>query len=88
MQNMARLLRPGGTILLIEHGKASWSFVNEILDAQADTHSQKWGCEWNRDIIDIVQKAGLRVQSCSRWHFGTTYIVVATTNADTQHAMK
>ncbi|GAB4817849.1 hypothetical protein N2152v2_004895 [Parachlorella kessleri] len=77
LKEMARVCKPGGKIVLLEHGRASWSFVNRILDNGAAQHKGKWGCWWNRDILDIVQKAGLKVDSLSRWHFGTTYVIVA-----------
>ena len=74
---MARVLKPGGKILLLEHGKASWSFVNSVLDAQAMNHFKRWGCEWNRNILDIVEQSGLKVDYATRWHFGTTYYIIA-----------
>ena len=43
----------------------------------AGAHFLKWGCWWNRDIEQIVRQAGLEIDSMSRWHFGTTYLVVA-----------
>jgi methyltransferase OMS1 len=43
----------------------------------ADQHQAKWGCRWNRDIERIVRQAGLHIDSMSRWHFGTTYMIVA-----------
>ncbi|PSC68852.1 serine protease [Micractinium conductrix] len=77
LKEMARLCKPGGRILLLQHGKGSWDFVNGILDRGAGEHHKRWGCWWNRDIERIVRQAGLRVETSSRWHFGTTYLIVA-----------
>jgi len=71
------VLRPGGKLLLLEHGKGSWDFINRILDDNADKHFAKWGCQWNRDILALVESAGLEVISLNRWHFSTTYVIVA-----------
>lgn len=72
---MARALKPGGKILLLEHGVSSWKWLNNILDSHAAAHYKKWGCQWNRDILQIVHDAGLQIESESRWHFGTTYML-------------
>lgn len=69
-------MRPGGKLLLLEHGRGTWDFVNNILDANAEKHLAKWGCEWNRDIGRLVEQAGLEIESVSRWHFGTTYVMI------------
>lgn len=108
-QEMARVCKPGGRILLLQHGRGTWGFINRILDNSAgagrsgagrtlpqrcccnppaglcvapprrpaDDHWRKWGCYWNKNISQIVRQAGLRVESESRWHFGTTYLIVA-----------
>ena len=125
------MCKPDGRILLLEHGRAGWDWLNGILDRGERKHLRKWGCQWNRDIESIVaqvsalgpahcslplgclwstsgnvlvfyvaqrllllcatmqgaaldvrlgctsSQAGLEVESISRWHFGTTYIIVA-----------
>lgn len=77
VQEMVKALRPGGRLLLLEHGRSSWGFVNGILDSHAAQHYGKWGCQWNREIEALVQQAGLEIETLRRWHFGTTYLIVA-----------
>lgn len=79
LKEMARCCKPGGNILLIEHGRADWEWLNSLLDRDAEKHFTRWGCWWNRDILGLVGKAGLKVNSTQRWHFGTTYVIHATT---------
>lgn len=43
----------------------------------ADGHFKRWGCWWNREIEQAVRQAGLEIESMSRWHFGTTYYLIA-----------
>lgn len=71
------MVRDGGRILLLEHGRSTYEWLNNVLDADAADRYSIWGCWWNRDMVQIVQEAGLEVQSLSRWHFGTTICVVA-----------
>uniref|UniRef100_A0A7S0WZR0 Methyltransferase type 11 domain-containing protein n=1 Tax=Chlamydomonas leiostraca TaxID=1034604 RepID=A0A7S0WZR0_9CHLO len=77
LKQAARLVKPEGRIILMEHGQASWGAWNKRLDEGAEDHKRKWGCWWNRDILAIVTQAGLEIESVSRWHFGTTYLIIA-----------
>jgi methyltransferase OMS1 len=78
LREMRRVCRKqGGRILLLEHGRSSNAWLSGILDKFADLHAQKWGCHWNRDILVLVEQAGLEVETVHRFHFGTTYYIVA-----------
>ena len=80
LQQMLRVIRPGGRIVLLEHGKGTWRLINDILLAQEQDHFQRWGCHFNRDIdaliTGLVEQGGMR--SIWRWrtHFGTTVCAV------------
>lgn len=78
LQEVAKACKPGGKILLLEHGRSSYDWLNRILDDGAGRHKKRWACRWNLDIADVVKQAGLHVESMSRWHFGTTYVIIAT----------
>jgi methyltransferase OMS1 len=73
----AQLLKPGGQLLLLEHGRSHYGWLNTRLDSAAQKHFNKWGCWWNRDISDLVKQAGLKVESSWRWHFGTSFVIRA-----------
>ena len=77
IREMARVCKPSGTIIFIEHGKGGYQWINNILDNGAQQHAHNWGCIWNRDIVALIKQAGLEVKDVTRWHFGTTYIVQA-----------
>ncbi|EPY53565.1 methyltransferase [Schizosaccharomyces cryophilus OY26] len=72
-----QLLRPGGQMLLIEHGKGKYEWLNKILNAYAESHYESWGCVWNRDINELMKESNLKLDSCKRYNFGTTYVIKA-----------
>lgn len=76
LQNMRELLKPNGRIILLEHGRGSFDWINDILDGRAHKHSAKWGCRWNLDIGEIVDESGLEITEEKRAHFGTTWMIV------------
>jgi methyltransferase OMS1 len=77
LKEMARVCRPDGKILLLEHGRSkSVDALSRYLDKHAERHAKNWGCVWNRDLDDILQESGLELVKVDTWHFGTTYYVV------------
>jgi methyltransferase OMS1 len=80
LQEMKRVLKSNGKILLLEHGRSNWSFLNEALDKTALDHSKTWGCWWNRNIEDLITQSGLKVDSINRSYFGTFTVCVCTKN--------
>ncbi|KAL2854370.1 ubiquinone/menaquinone biosynthesis-related protein [Aspergillus pseudoustus] len=62
-----------GRILLLEHGRSHYDWLNRLLDNLAPAHADRHGCWWNRDIGQIVQDSGLEIIEEQRWHFGTTW---------------
>ena len=78
LKHLAELAHPGrGKILLLEHGRGYWGWMNRYLDATAPRHAKVHGCWYNRDIGKIVEESGLVVESCKRKHFGTLWVVEA-----------
>lgn len=65
-----------GRILLLEHGRSYYEWLNRVLDNLAPAHATRHGCWWNRDIGQIVQESGLEVVEVQRWHLGTTWRVI------------
>lgn len=72
-----------GRILLLEHGRSHYDWLNKILDKLAAERADKQGCWWNRDIGKIVEESGLVVDKIRRKHFGTLWMVEARPRRDT-----
>lgn len=64
-----------GRILLLEHGRGGWQWLNGVLDRFAEGHAREFGCWWNRDLGQIVKESGLEVVKMKTiwWHGGTTW---------------
>jgi methyltransferase OMS1, mitochondrial len=85
MRTMSDLLKKpgtngaeGGRILLLEHGRGHYWWINYVLDGLAKEHADRFGCWWNRDIGKIVQDSGLKIVGLKRYHFGTTWALQLT----------
>lgn len=76
LQNMAKVLKTGGRIILLEHGRSYYDFLNNHLDFRAEKRMKTWGCRWNLDIGEIVDDAGLDIVQEKRAHFGSTWMLV------------
>lgn len=63
----------GGRILLLEHGKSHYKWLNDVLDKIAPAHANRHGCWFNKDIGKIVERSGLQVVEAKRYHFGTLW---------------
>jgi len=66
-----------GRILLLEHGRSEWGFVNWILDQSAARHADRHGCWSNRDVGMILEESGLVIEKLERSQFGTLWYVEA-----------
>lgn len=75
LREMQRVAKPGGRILLLEHGKSDWRTLAWWQQHRLNRHVVKWGCFWNRDILELVEGSGLRIVDVQRRHMGTTYLI-------------
>lgn len=76
VRNMGRLLKPGGRVVLVEHGRSYYDWVNRFLDTRAPQRAKEWGCRWNMDIGEVVDDLGLDVVAEKRFDFGTTWCFI------------
>jgi methyltransferase OMS1, mitochondrial len=82
LRKLQSLVKPNGTIILIEHGLGYYKWVNSFLDTVWEDHAKKWGCITNRNIGAVVRDSGLVVRSKSRWLFGTTWVITGSSSPE------
>lgn len=95
MRTMRAILKKPGTdgshsgrILLLEHGRGHYWWINYVLDRLAKEHADRFGCWWNRDIGEIVKQSGLKIVELKRYHFGTTWALELTHSDDEDRSNK
>jgi len=64
LSELARVLRPGGRVLLLEHSRADWALLAAYQDVTASAVAAAGkGCFWNQDVLSMLPRAGLRLVS-------------------------
>lgn len=77
LHEMRRVCRPGGRILLMEHGRSDWPAIAKWQDSRAPKHAELLGCWWNREPLENVRKAGLEPVVATRTFFGMVHVIEA-----------
>jgi ubiquinone/menaquinone biosynthesis C-methylase UbiE len=77
LHEMARVCKPAGRLLLLEHGRSDRTWLDKRQDRWAERHAKKLGCRWNREPLALVQQAGLRVIAARRTFFGIFHAIEA-----------
>lgn len=81
LREMGRVCRPEGRILLLEHGRSDRPWLARWQDRTAPAHARHLGCYWNRQPLELVRRAGLRVVEAERRALGLIYLVEARPSA-------
>jgi ubiquinone/menaquinone biosynthesis C-methylase UbiE len=79
LREMRRVCRPGGRILLLEHGHSRVAWLARLQDRNADRHYQShMGCRWNQNPLELANAAGLHVRAARRAVLGIYHSIEAT----------
>lgn len=81
LQEMARVCRPDGRILLLEHGRSDRQWLGRWQDRHADKIAKRFGCHWNREPLTLVKNAGLKISRSRPSFFGIFQRIEAETAA-------
>lgn len=77
LQAMARVCRPEGKVLLLEHGRSDREWLGRFQDRHAETFAKPLGCNWNRKTLELIKDAGLKVVRARRTFFGIFHQIEA-----------
>ncbi len=77
LREMARVCKPEGRILLLEHGRSNWKLLGRYQDRKAHQHYAHMGCRWNQEPLELVQAAGLSVTRAQRHLAGVGHTIEA-----------
>lgn len=77
LREMARVCRPEGHLLLLEHGRSDRAWLGRWQDRRAERHARYLGCHWNREPLELARQAGLRLRTTEQRFFGMFHLLVA-----------
>lgn len=75
LQEMARVCRADGQILLLEHGRSSVGILGALQDRFAARYARHTGCHLNREPLELAQAAGLRIVQSRRTFLGILHAI-------------
>jgi ubiquinone/menaquinone biosynthesis C-methylase UbiE len=77
LREMARVCKPGGRVLLLEHGRSNREWLARWQDRHADQFAKPLGCHWNREPLEMAREAGLNIDTAWRTFFGVFSVIEA-----------
>ena len=78
VQEMKRVCRANGLILLLEHGHSNLPWLARYQDRHEYQHYQDHaGCRWNQDPLNLIQLAGIKVLKSKRNILGMFHSIEA-----------
>jgi len=80
LEEMSRVCKPKGTILLLEHGISKVNFIKNYQIRNLENHFAKAGCNWARNPFELVKQSRLKITSYERKLLGMVYLIWARPN--------
>ena len=74
---MARVCKPTGRVLLLDHGRSNREWLGRWQDRREDSFANLLGCHWNREPLEIAREAGLNIVTAWRTFFGVFSVIEA-----------
>ena len=82
LQEMRRVCKPNGKILLAEHGRSTWEWIGKYQDKHVDQQIEQGGCRWNQEPQKLVREAGLNILHAERTLLGIFHTMVVSPAKD------
>lgn len=80
LRELSRVCRPGGAMLLLEHGRSDIGWLGRWQDRRAPSVERRTGCRWTQDPLAIVRRAGLSVRRAERSFLGIFHALEVTSS--------
>lgn len=77
LQEMRRVCRPDGRVLLLQHGASDREWIRRLQDLRAIWWTGRRGCRGNRRHLDLLRRADLEVVAVRRSLLGVFYEIEA-----------
>lgn len=77
LREMARVCKPDGRILLLEHGPSTVGWVDRWIAEREVYHAEKLACHSHRDHAALVREAGLQIIHLERRRLGIFFLIEA-----------
>ncbi|WP_136605081.1 class I SAM-dependent methyltransferase [Paenibacillus dokdonensis] len=77
LRNIGRWCKPGGQVYLLEHGLGRNPFFKSAQRLLNPAARKISGCNWNRDIEQIVRNSGLQIEHMERYWNGMIHLIWA-----------
>lgn len=77
LSEMARVCKLDGRIFLLEHGRSNNKWLGRWQDFRAQRHAKAFGCQWNREPLDLVHQSNLSPVCANRTFFGILHLIEA-----------
>lgn len=78
LEQMAKWCKPGGQVLLFEHGVSTNPLVGKLQKKVDPFLSERIGCHVDRDMLDYVKHSSLHVSRIESHLFGMFHLIFAT----------
>ncbi|MBI5963135.1 MAG: class I SAM-dependent methyltransferase [Chloroflexi bacterium] len=76
LQEIRRVCKSDGRILLIEHGRSTWKWLGRYQDKHVRQQIEQGGCRWNQEPQELVKEAGLNILRAERTLLGIFHTIV------------
>ena len=77
LQEMRRVCKSTGKILLIEHGRSTWGWLGNYQDRHVHEQIDTGGCRWNQEPQELVKQAGIQIIHADRAFAGILHTITA-----------